>query len=552
MKPVIIVSPVLWIALTAQIQFSPGQRMQARQQDQTGKASIEGSVVDSLTNEPVKKATVTLNGRLGLNAVTDASGRFAFRQLPAGQYLLQAHSEKYPFSRFVLDLEQQLSISLGAEEQKQDITLSLIPGASVRGHLVDEDGNAMSGCNVAAIQLGDGATGRQFQQGGNSQTDEKGEYRISNLPHGKYYIQAHCYKSVPLPHPFIRRASAVDVPALTYAPLFYPAAEDPASAAKIQVLPGADISGIDFRMAPARGITVRGHLGPATGRNIQLIFEPKSALGGQWRTQTARVNSTTGEFQIPNVRPGTYDLTANVFGEGPAYYAKASVEVGDAPLEPIELTLAEPPTVSGSISMEGDAKVPINSIQIMMNPVDGRPMMGPPQPTHVQDDGTFAVKSVLPGHWRLNVNGMPGYVKSVRQGDREVTPWDLEIGASPVELKIVIGTKFSQVVASLATSAAGSESVSAMLWSANGDPLLLQNIGLTSQGPSRVRVTPGKYYACAFTAVQPWMLMQNLALRKALEGRCATVEATEDADATVQLPLIPAADLKQMLEKIEE
>ena len=51
----------------------------------TGKSSIEGTAVDSITGQPIRKAAVQLSGsRIGLNAVTDTAGHFAFRLLPAG------------------------------------------------------------------------------------------------------------------------------------------------------------------------------------------------------------------------------------------------------------------------------------------------------------------------------------------------------------------------------------------------------------------------------------------------------------------------------------
>ena len=552
MKPAILFVPFLWISLIAQVQFYPAQRPSLPTPNQTGKASIEGSVMDAITHEPVKKATVMLNGQVGLSAVTDASGHFAFRQLPAGQYTIQANSEKYPFSQFSFEARQFLSISLAADEQKQDISVSLTPGASVRGRIVDDEGNPMSGCNVTAMQFRDRGMGRTLQQSGSSQIDEKGEYRISNLPSGKYYIQARCFKTIPLPHAFVRRASIMDVPRLTYAPLFYPGAADPVSAAKVQTSPGADISGIDFRMAPARGVTVRGHAGPAADRNIQLSLTPKDPTLREFRTQGARVNSSTGEFQIQNVLPGSYDLVATAAEEGHSYFAKVSVEVGDVPLDPIDLTLAVAPTVSGTISIDGDSKMPMNSMRVVMSPLEGRSMMGPPPQAEVQSDGTFLVNSVMPGRWRLNVNGIPGYVKSVRQGDQEVSAWDLETGSSSSQLKIVVGTKYAQVEAALAAPAAGGEPITGFLLPASGDPNFSQNFQVNPQGPSAMSVPPGRYYACAFQAVQPGMLMQNRALRKALESHCETVEAPEGGKTQVQVSVIPAADLQQMLEKIEE
>jgi Carboxypeptidase regulatory-like domain len=552
MKAVALFVPFLWVSLTAQVQFSPGQRFPVPPQDQTGKASVEGSVLDAITHEPIKKATVALNGPRGsLQAVTDASGHFAFRQLPAGQYNLFANSEKYPPVQGTIDPDRQLTLSVTAEEQKQDVHLSLIPGGTVRGHIVDDDGNPMH-CIVTTLQFRDTGTGRSAQRNASSQSDDKGEYRISNLPRGKYYIEAQCNQALPLPHAFVRRTSLMDVPMLTYAPLFYPGAADPEGAAKVNVSPGADASGIDFRMAPARGITIRGHVGTVADRNVQLRLSPKDLTRGDWQQHGVPVNQSTGEFQVRNVLPGSYELVAFTFGSGPSYFASASVEVGAASLDPIDLTLAPAPSVSGSISIEGDSKVQLGSMQVMMNPLDGRLMMGPPPRAEVQSDGTFTLNSVMPGRWRLNINGSGFYVKSVKQGDQDVTPWDLEISSSAAQLKVVLGTKFAQLEPTLAAPASGTEAISAFLWSAGGDPQFQQYVPINPQGSARISVPPGKYLACAFGVAQSWVLMQNRALRKAVESHCETVEASEDGIARVQVPVIPADDLKQLLDKIEE
>jgi hypothetical protein len=552
MKLAILLLSAICIRAAAQIQALPIQRPGFPTQAQsTGNASLEGTVLDAMTREPVKKASVLLLGTFGLDAVTDASGHFAFRQLPAGRWGVQANSERYPPTQDALDNERQVWFSLAADEQKQDVMVLLTPGASVRGRIVDEDGNPMSGCNVLAMHFVETGVGRTPQQAGNSQSNDKGEYRISNVPRGKYYIQAHCFKTIPLPHPFVRRGSTVDLPSLTYAAVFYPNSPDPASAAKVQAASGADVSGIDFRMTPARGITVRGHAGPATDRNIAITLQSKDPSEQNWGMHGARFNAGTGEFQVQNVLPGSYELVAISNDEGRFYFAKVPVEVGSEPLEPIDLTLAPAPSVSGSISIEGDR--PQASVHLGLNPVDPRPMRGAQPQAEVQPDGTFTLNSVMPGHWRLNV-GLPGiYLKSVKQGDQDVTPWDIETGSSPVQLKVVLGTKFAQIEASLSgAQPADSASISGFLWTENGDPQYQQNIGLTPQTPAKVSVPPGKYHVCAVAVAQPWMLMQNHALRKALESHCETVEASEGETARVQIPVIPAADLKQLLDKIEE
>ena len=104
----------------------------------------------------------------------------------------------------------------------------------------------------------------------------------------------------------------------------------------------------------------------------------------------------------------------------------------------------------------------------------------------------------------------------------------------------------------LSATGAGSEPISAILWPASGDPGFQQNIGMISQSPSTTNVPPGRYYACGFAVAQPWNLMQSRALRTALESRCEAVDAPEGGSARVQVTPISSADLKELIEKIDQ
>ena len=80
----------------------------------------------------------------------------------------------------------------------------------------------------------------------------------------------------------------------------------------------------------------------------------------------------------------------------------------------------------------------------------------------------------------------------------------------------------------------------------------LVQLGINPQGHSVLSVPPGRYYACAAAIAQPWMIMQNRALRKALESRCEAVDVPEGGRASAQMPLISAEDLKRLAEELEE
>jgi len=520
--------------------------------EQTGKASIEGSVVDALTHEPIQKAAVMLMGRVSLTAVTDASGQFAFRQLPAGQYFVQAQSNRYPVGRVGGELTRQTSVTVAGDEQKRDVTLSLTPGASVRGRVLDEEGNPMPHCNISAMHRNTADNGQGLvYAGGGAQSDENGEYRLSNLPAGKYYLMANCGLSMPMPHAFIRQGAAANLPRLVYAPLFYPGTADPSGAARVEAQPGGLLAGIDFRMIPATGVTVRGRVRPSSFDGfLQVSLEPNDPLRRGIGGRGTRTNPSTGEFQIPNVQPGSYELIAGGTAGNQPYFAKIPVEVGTSAPDPIELQLSPGSQIPGTLVIEGDAKQPPNPnpIRVMLNPAGNQRMFGAQPQAEVKSDGAFVLESVIPGRWRIQLNS-PGYVKSVTLGDKEISGDVIEITAAAAPLKIVMGTKYTQLAVSVSPPPSGAGSLAGLAWAATSS--IQQNFGFDSQGRANLSVPPGRYHVCGVED-QSRMVMQNRALRKALESRCETVDVLEGGPQKVQVSRISSEDLKRMVDSLDE
>ena len=514
---------------------------------ETGTSSIEGVVTDSLTHNPIRKAMVNLNGRTNLAAVTDADGHFAFRQLPGGQYSVQAQSQNYPVAAFTMDVGRQATISVAADEHKTGVALALVPGASLRGRIVDEEGNAMPQCTVSPMRYRAGDPNPAMVGGNQSQSNEKGEYHIENVPAGKYYLMARCFQSIPMPHAFVRREALISVPRLTYPPLFYPASADLSGATRVTLPAGTELSGVDFQMNPATGVTVRGQTRPVLTGVTQITLAPKDKLLRPFQQQGARANQTTGEFQIPLVRPGSYEIVATAQVEGHSYSARVPIEVGASAPDTIDLVLQPASQISGSIAIEGDQKVPLQNLRVNLFPLDQQPT-GPQPQVEVQSDGSFVV-SASPGRWRLQVNGAPGYMKSVMLGDQEVSPASMEIGATPGALKIIMSTKYSQVDATVAGIPTDAQQVFGMMWSPENGPVP-QSIPVNPQGSMTFNVPPGHYFACA-TAVQPFSLLQNSDFKKALESQCQSVEVPAEGRSRFQIPFLPADEIKRLVDKLE-
>ena len=513
-----------------------------------GTASIEGVVTDSVTHQPIRKAAVALNGRTNLNAVTGLDGHFAFRQLTAGQYFVQAQSDRYPIGQFSFESGRQVSVSVAADEHKTDVSLTLTPGASLRGRIVDEDGNPMPQCTVSPMRYRPGDTAPAFVGGPSLQSDQKGEYRVENIAAGKYYLVARCFQNIPMPHAFVRRDALSSVPMLTYPSTFYPSAADLAGATRVSLTPGADLSGIDFQMTPVTGITLRGHVRPVlAGSFTQIRLQPTNHLLGPFRLQGSRTNQPNGEFQIPIVPPGSYELVAAAEADGRSYFAKVPVEVGATAPDPIDVLLQAVPQISGSVSFEGDTKVPAKNLRAMLLPLDQQPI-GPPPQAVVQENGSFVINAP-PGRFRLQINGTPGYLKSVTLGNQEVSASSLEIGPTPDPLHIVIGTKLAQVDATVTGIPSDATAVSGIIWSPDGDQQ--QSISVSPQGAATLSVPPGKYFACAISAAQPYILLQNREFKKAMESRCQSVEAVDGSRTSIQLPFIPADEIKRLADSLD-
>ena len=544
----------VWLSAASLAAQTPLTAPPARSpQTQEGNASIEGKVVDALTQEPVRKASIQLSGRIGLTAVTDASGQFAFRRLPAGQYFIQAQHEKYPGGGPSIDFSRQTSVSVAAAEQKSGIELKLMPGGSVSGHIVDEEGNPMPRCSVSPMRFEDSGTGsvQVVRRNPPASSDEKGEYRIDNVAAGKYYVLATCGQTLPLPHAFLRREEAQNAPALVYPPLFYPAAPAPSAAARVTVSAGGAVTGIDFRLVPSTGFTLRGHAHPVpSDRYLIVALQPTEGSAAQWNSFQNGIDSRTGDFRIPRVTRGSYELTVSGGGSDCSCYAKISVQVGDAAPGPIDVPISPSPRITGSVSVEGETKMPLDRLRVMLLPIANR-YVGPPPQTSVESDGSFAL-SVVPGHWRLTVNGAPGYIKSVMLGDQEVSPGNLETSAAPAPLKITIGTKNAQVDGAVSDPPTVAGSLVVAIWPADESVPVRQSSGVDPQGHFSLQVPPGHYHICALPATHVGMMYNSRALRKGLEDRCPAVDAADGNRSTVTVPVLSADDLQHLQDTLDD
>jgi hypothetical protein len=423
-------------------------------QDQSG--SVSGVVLDTVTHQPIRKATVhfdPLGGGMGAGAtipvskstVTDAAGSFTLANVDPGKYSVTAQHANYLDGR---GLGASKTVEIKAGENAASINVELIPGASISGHVVDEDGDPMNGCGVLATPQSVNGRGGRFNNA--SVSPEDGSFRIYGMPPGKYILRANCRQPAFQPRPF--SAGPELPPSAAYPAQFYPAVADLKSAQPVEIFPGSEKTGIEFRMRPAPVTQINGVFTSGIDSairpllNVHMIpFEDHSPWSGATNAVLDRERPT---FQFPQVFPGSYALAAFAFPNGGPDNAVGAFQRVDVKNTPVEVALELHPAmkIQGTIEIEGAANSapgtqPLTPNQCSVELNSEYQIGSPSARSQAAADGTFVLVQVLPGLWRLRVNAPNAFLKAAWLGTTEVTKSVIDLtSGSAAALKLLMST----------------------------------------------------------------------------------------------------------------
>ena len=433
---------------------------------------LSGQVVNAATGEPLKKATVTLYRQDSLQYQprqkdVDAEGRFAFDDLAPGRYALsasrsgfttQAYGAKRPGGRGGNPL------TLLPKQEMKDLRINLTPHGVVIGRVVDEDGDPRVGVPVSAIKSEWRGSRRQMVPYGTANTNDLGEYRLFGVPPGSFWIQASRQHDVSMPEPNFSAKPEED-----YVTTYYPGTMDSNTAAQLQVRSGVELRGIDIKMVKARVVRVRGNVvsGASGGpvRAFVMMMPKESGWGGFMDVRQATVMDAKGAFEFRGVTAGQYAIMANFGSPDGQMTAFQTVNVTDQPVTSLTVVMRPGVAISGTVITEGEeaAKNPDKDkgnagaismpLTLVLQPGEQGTvnfMGGGSAP--VKEDGTFTLKSIHPGRYRVNAyGGGDGYLKSARFGSVDVLADGLEIPEGGVSgaLEVVRSSKGAEVSGTL-------------------------------------------------------------------------------------------------------
>ena len=400
---------------------------------------MAGRVIEAHSGDPAKgirKALVILKHgqEPGIGAYSDDKGNYRLQAEP-GAYSVTVERDGYIAS----SQSQTRTITVQAGQTTAGVDLELIRTGAISGRVVDPDGEPMPRVSVQLRSVRERRRGPFL----GAVTDDRGAYRIFQIPPGKYHLSA-AYQPA-----FQQREIKLQTPDGTaeesYSTTYFPGTSDFAQAAAIDIPAGADLAGVDLQLQRVRAVHIRGRVSGMAAAPIPIVMIVLQPVGSEFGTaRDGLVRDTSGEFDLSGVLPGKYVVSANApdltnRGTGPS--AQQIIEVGQTDVGGIQLTLAAPQAVRGLVIVPEGRKIPQGLLVMLSNHARTNGQAG--ELGQVGSDGAFTLAAVPAGDYDLEL-GSAGpaddlYVSAIRRGDDDVLAHGLHIsGPSSEPIEIVL------------------------------------------------------------------------------------------------------------------
>jgi protocatechuate 3,4-dioxygenase beta subunit len=532
------------------------------------KSTVAGTVIDAVSERPLKGAEVRLRAIPGTTAPgsqsasqsspqsrsanTDAGGRFVFESLSPGRYVVLATHDGYvKNAREYGDLRGKWLL-LAPGQHVSDIVVRLLPNGTIAGRVRNEAGKPLRGVSVQAMKSSYPHGKRELHDVANASTNDAGEYRILALAPGKYCIRAK------LPTSLKARPGSDKA----YVPIYYPAANDPSRSVTLVLRAAEDLAGIDMNLALVPTVHIRGRVInartslPSKEAEVTLLSDQGETIFSPYQNFSA---GGQANFEFQGVPPGFYVLVAqqpSTPHEPKTMWGRTSIEVKETNLEHVEVVVGPGVDVSGRIRVEGDTAVDLSK-EINHHRMSGilesqeasslASLTPDIDNATVNADGTFIFREVPEGNYRINFFPVPEgfYLRSSGSSDMLETGITVGRGHSPAAVELVLSPGAGRIdgtVESDEQSAPGASVVLVPDGKGRGQPNYYRQSVTDLLGRFAMRnIIPGDYTLFAWEQIDRGAYFDPEFLGR-YEDRGTAVHVEEGGHLSVKLDVIPAAE----------
>jgi protocatechuate 3,4-dioxygenase beta subunit len=352
-KGMIVARVLLIAAVGAQpIQQPPPRDAAPSQQQQPG--VVRGRVLDEITNRPVPRAIVRLNGaRTGVvpskghSTTADSEGQFEFTGVTPGVVAASAQKSGYlagthPQPTGLRSFRTPTMLKSGGSVE---IVIRMSPAAAVSGRILDSHGDPVEHVEVTILRAGESGS-----PPGSARTNDLGEFRIPRLRAGNYLLLA--VPSEP------EDATASPEPPLRSLPTFYPGAEAAGQAVRLRVDAGQQLSNVDLVLLHGRPAVVKGLAVSPEGAPIRsglvnahvILPELPNGIAG-----SSALIREDGSFRL-ELAPGNYQLhaTTDAHSSSSGLNGLAELTVASNTVQDVTLAMGPGAVVTGRVIFDGE------------------------------------------------------------------------------------------------------------------------------------------------------------------------------------------------------
>jgi Carboxypeptidase regulatory-like domain len=522
-----------------------------------GKFTLSGTVVNSVTGEPVRRALVQMNGRFEASVLTDFEGAFKFEGVAPGTTYLSVRKPGFFTEQELNSSDPGPPVSVEVGPNSSATVLKLVPEGTISGKVIGGDGLPVEDLPVVVFvqRIMEGLKHRVQQN--RTTTDSDGHFKIANLQPGTYFLATGPGTG------FSRRRRQPRQPAPSrdegYPQVFYPASTELTSAAPILVSAGQD-SEADFSVKTEQMYRVSGTVaGFAPGMSLGMQVQSKS---GEYLPVRHFLNPRTGEFRA-QLLAGSYRLHLNAQTEGQMLTADVPLTVNSdiadlpivmAPTVDIPVVIRTEGGNSASGNSEGGgagsdgnvriARIRASSMQqasVRLSAGDtfsgGRDFWS--SPGDDPKNPSFAVHNVEPGTYSVDINANGAwYVQSASCGETDLLRDDLRVspGAHLPPIQITLRGDPGTITGSVQTGGHASKA-GVLLIPDRGGAGKVQSTSTGQDGEFQFSMlAPGDYRILAFDHIDRLEYRNPDVLESYLSrANRVTVQASEQAKATVEM-----------------
>ncbi|MCY3758330.1 MAG: carboxypeptidase-like regulatory domain-containing protein [Acidobacteria bacterium] len=320
----------------------------------------------------------------------------------------------------------------------------MIRGGVVEGNVVDQHNEPRSRVRVRLSSYESSEGERKLFPVGRAETDDRGRFRLFDIPPGSYYLSA-------APPFFYGRMGGEE---RSFPPVYYPGVLSPLEAAKVQVAAGEEVGGFYFTLVETRSYSASGRVLTAEGKPAHAVWIISRRESGEAFFAGMESSANTdlqGEFKVTGLLPGRHRLHARAGEDDKPRMASTVVEVADRDIEGLTLVLGAGAEVTGRIVTDRqDSDLDWRRIWLDMDPIgeSGRISFGG-ENARVEEDFTFKITNLPEASYRLVVRLPPGnhYVESIRLRTEELIDRPIEVRSADRldEVEIHVSSEGAQV-----------------------------------------------------------------------------------------------------------